>query len=60
MVFLRPAIFGASLSEPVPGWTDSLGLIHGGTLAVGLGVFTDIQGDPNAFLDIIPVDLVVK
>jgi hypothetical protein len=60
MVFIRPSIFGAAHSEPVPGWTDSLSFAHGATLACGLGVFTDVHGDPDLFFDIIPVDFVVK
>ena len=60
MVFVRPSILGAALSEPVPGWTDTLGILHGVTLAVGMGVFRDCEGDPKNFIDIIPVDIVAK
>ena len=60
LVFLRPAILGASMSEPVPGWTDTMGLLSGFTYAVGMGVLKDCPGNPEYFLDVIPVDTVAR
>ena len=60
MVIIRPSIVVAAESEPVPGWTDTLGLFSGLTLAAGMGVLKDIPGSPNAFVDLIPVDFVAR
>ena len=35
MVILRPSIIGASSTEPMPGWTDTQGILSGLALAVG-------------------------
>ena len=60
MVIVRPSILAASDSEPMPGWTDTQGLLGGMTLAVGLGVMRDTLGNPESFLDVIPVDYVAR
>lgn len=60
LVFIRPTIVAAAESEPMPGWTDTEGLLSGMTLAVGLGVMKDMPGNPNVTLDVIPVDYVVR
>jgi len=60
LVIIRPSIVAAAASEPVPGWTDTQGLLSGMTLAVGLGVCTDMPGNPDSFLDVIPVDYVCR
>jgi len=57
---IRPAIIGASLEEPFPGWTDSIGLAGGLYLLAGLGLLREIPGDPNNIGDIVPVDMVVN
>ena len=44
----------------MPGWIDTTGLLSAWTLAVGLGVMTDMPGNPDAFIDIIPVDYVAR
>ena len=60
MVVVRASILAASDSEPMPGWTDTQGLLSGMTLAVGLGVMRDTLGNPESFLDVIPVDYVAR
>lgn len=60
IVILRPSIVAAAAAEPMPGWTDTKGLLSGMTLAVGLGVMKDMPGNPENFLDIIPVDFVAR
>ena len=40
---LRPAIIASSLSDPFPGWTDSLAAAGGITLLVGLGLINYIH-----------------
>ena len=47
MLILRPSIISASLEEPFPGWTDSIGLIGGIYLLAGLGLLRELPGNPN-------------
>jgi alcohol-forming fatty acyl-CoA reductase len=59
-VLFRPSIIAASLSEPFPGWTDSLAAAGGLTLMSSLGLIKYIKvykGGNNSF-DVIPVDIV--
>ena len=60
ILILRPSIIGASLNEPVPGWTDSIGLAGGIFLIAGLGLLRELPGDKYNTGDLIPVDLVVN
>lgn len=50
-MILRPSIISASLSEPVPGWTDSIGLIGGIYMAAGLGVLRELPCEENSIGD---------
>jgi len=52
MVFIRPSIIGASLEEPVPGWTDSIGLAGGLYLIAGLGILRGIARLSETTLEI--------
>lgn len=45
MVIVRPSIIGASLEEPVPGWTDSITFAGGIYLIAGLGILRELPGD---------------
>nr|ADI60057.1 fatty acyl-coenzyme A reductase [Euglena gracilis] len=56
----RPAIIGAALSEPFPGWCDSASACGAVFLAVGLGVLQELQGNASSVCDLIPVDHVVN
>lgn len=56
IVIVRPSIVAAAANEPMPGWTDTQGLLSGLTLALGLGVFKDMPGNPDGCIDITPVD----
>lgn len=58
MVFIRPSIIAAAFSEPVPGWTDSLGLINGFYAIGGHGIMRDLPVNPKMIGDQIPVDYV--
>ncbi len=60
MVIVRPSIIVAAESEPVPGWTDTLGIFSGLTLASGMGVLKDIPGSAESYVDLIPVDFVAR
>ena len=51
LLILRPSIIGASLEEPVPGWTDSIGLAGGIYLIAGLGILRELPGDKNMIGD---------
>ena len=56
LVYLRPSILAASSVEPVPGWTDTQGILSGLTLALGLGVLKHMPGNPEGCIDVMPVD----
>lgn len=58
LLIVRPSIIGASLEEPVPGWTDSVTLAGGIYLIAGLGILRELPGDKNRIGDQIPVDIV--
>lgn len=58
LYIVRPSIIGAALTEPFPGWTDSIGLAGGLYLLAGLGLLRELPGDPRNIGDIVPVDLV--
>ena len=60
LIFVRPSVLSAADSEPMPGWVDTQGLLAGVTLAIGLGVMKQMPGNPDAFLDIIPVDYAAR
>jgi nucleoside-diphosphate-sugar epimerase len=60
LVILRPSIIGASLEEPVPGWTDSITLAGGIYLIAGLGILKELPGEENYIGDQVPVDIVVN
>jgi hypothetical protein len=50
-MIIRPSIISASLAEPVPGWTDSIGLIGGIYMVAGLGVLRELPCDGNSIGD---------
>lgn len=58
--FVRPSIIGAAAEEPCIGWTDTLGLISGASVLIGLGILKDMTGNENLLCDVIPVDFVSK
>lgn len=55
---VRPAIIGASINEPYPGWTDTFSAAGGLTLAGGIGIINYIHGNGNNVGDFVPVDFV--
>ncbi len=60
LLILRPSIISASLEEPVPGWTDSIGIIGGIYMLLGLGILRELPCDENNIGDQVPVDIVVN
>jgi Male sterility protein len=51
LLILRPSIIAACMSEPFPGWTDSIGLAGGIYMITGLGILRDVPGDENLITD---------
>lgn len=60
LVIIRPSIIGTAANEPHPGWTDSLNLLQGVGLMVGLGILRDAPGNGAFMADIVPVDTVAR
>ena len=58
LVILRPSIMSASLAEPVPGWTDSLGFLGRFYTIAGHGILRDLPLNPKLIGDQIPADYV--
>ena len=58
LVVIRPSIIAASFAEPVPGWTDSIGLLGGFYTIAGHGILRDLPLNPKLIGDQIPVDFV--
>jgi hypothetical protein len=48
------------MNEPFPGWMDSLGGPITVSICVAKGIIRAYNGDPNAVMDVIPVDTVIK
>ena len=51
MIIIRPSIIAASLAEPFPGWTDSLGLMGGFYAIAGHGILRDLPLNPKLIGD---------
>jgi hypothetical protein len=58
LIIMRPSIIAASFAEPVPGWTDSIGLLGGFYTICGHGILRDLPLNPKLIGDLIPVDFV--
>eukprot|EP00756_Hemistasia_phaeocysticola_P022602 Hpha_TRINITY_DN15844_c1_g4::TRINITY_DN15844_c1_g4_i1::g.187196::m.187196/K13356/FAR; alcohol-forming fatty acyl-CoA reductase len=57
---VRPAIVGAALREPSPGWVDTLSASGALFLTSGLGVVREVHVGQQNVADIVPVDFVVS
>jgi len=57
---VRPTIIASSVSEPVPGWIDSVSAVAAAVLFGGLGIVHSLIGNPEVVADIVPVDFVVN
>jgi hypothetical protein len=53
-------MMGASLAEPVPGWTDGLQFLGNFYAISGHGILHEWPLNPKLIGDIIPVDLVAN
>ena len=58
LVIIRPSIIAAAFKEPMPGWTDSLGLMGGLYTISGHGILRDLPLNPKFIGDQVPVDFV--
>ena len=56
---IRPSIIESALAEPSPGWIDGFRMADPLISAFGKGRLKDFPGDPDATLDLVPVDCVV-
>jgi len=57
---VRPSIISASRTAPFPGWIDSNAGFGAFVAMIGLGHLRAVVGDPDARLDLIPVDDVTE
>ncbi|MCZ6636181.1 MAG: SDR family oxidoreductase [bacterium] len=57
---VRPSIIESSLSDPEPGWIDGLKVADPLIAHYGKGRLPDFPANPDAILDIIPVDYVTN
>ncbi|RMF92668.1 MAG: hypothetical protein D6736_03055, partial [Nitrospinota bacterium] len=60
VVILRPSIIESSLLEPYPGWLDGFRMADPIIIAFGKGRLKNFPLNPEATLDLIPVDFVVN
>lgn len=60
LCILRPAIIGAALKEPMPGWTDTLSAAGGIFLGAGMGICQEMHCHGGMVADVVPVDFVVN
>ncbi|XP_028787436.1 fatty acyl-CoA reductase 2-like [Neltuma alba] len=60
MVILRPTVIESSYSEPFPGWIQGYRVLDPLIFNYGKGHLPGFLGDPNAVIDVIPVDMVAN
>ena len=60
IVLVRPSIIGAALSEPMPGWIDTVKFMGAMTLTIGLNIASKMPCKEDALVNIVPVDLVAR
>ncbi|KAK4253636.1 hypothetical protein QN277_010284 [Acacia crassicarpa] len=60
MVILRPSVVESSYSQPFPGWIQGYRVLDPLIFNYGKGQLPGFLGDPNAVIDVIPVDMVAN
>ncbi len=60
LVILRPAIIESSQKEPYPGWIQGTRMADPIIMAFAKGILREFPGDPNSYVDLVPVDHVVN
>ncbi len=59
-LILRPAIIESALRTPAPGWIDGYRMIDPLIIGYARGHLSEFPGNPEAVLDVVPVDAVVN
>ena len=57
---VRPSVVLPSFEEPIPGWVDTIYGLGGLTLAAAKGVHRSMLADPDAHLEVFPVDFCIS
>ncbi|HET7273155.1 MAG TPA: HAD-IB family hydrolase [Rubrobacter sp.] len=60
LIILRPAIIESSHREPYPGWIQGTRMADPIIMAFAKGILREFPGNPNSYVDIVPVDHVVN
>ena len=60
LIILRPAIIESSQKEPYPGWIQGTRMADPIIMAFAKGILREFPGDPNSYIDLVPVDHVVN
>ena len=60
LIILRPAIIESSQREPYPGWIQGTRMADPIIMAFAKGILREFPGDPNSYIDLVPVDHVVN
>src|SRR5918997_2071908 len=60
LVILRPAIIESSHREPYPGWIQGTRMADPIIMAFAKGILHEFPGNPNSYVDVVPVDHVVN
>ncbi len=60
LIILRPAIIESSVAEPHPGWIQGSRMADPIIMAFARGILREFPGNPESFIDIVPVDYVVN
>lgn len=59
-LIFRPSIIESAFASPAPGWLDGFRMIDPLIVAYGRRQLPDFPGDPDAKVDLVPVDMVVN
>lgn len=60
VVIIRPSVIESTYREPFPGWIQGNRMLDPVILGYGKGQLTGFPFDPNAVIDVVPVDMVVN
>lgn len=52
----RPSIVSTAVAEPYPGWADTINGVIGATIEFGRGTVASVLINPNAIVEIVPLD----
>ncbi len=59
-LILRPSIIESALQAPAPGWIDGYRMLDPLIVGFARGQLPDFPGNPDAVIDVVPVDVVVN